>query len=244
MHKSNFIVQSAGYVNFLIIMTISKNSLLCKACIILLSSHCLYANSTTNNNTSSTTTSALTVDQCACQNCKLKDDKKICDECFCKNQIPDPNKKDGFWLVFDFGGGTFDAALLKVEEGIMKVVDTEGDNYLGGKNLDYAIVDEIILPYLQSNFVMDSILEDDYKKQSLRNSMKFYAEEAKIKMSFNETHNILSDLGDIPGEDDEGEEFELDITVTQAVMEKAVSPVFQKAIDISHELLKRNIYAR
>ena len=51
--------------------------------------------------------------------------------------------------------------------------------------------------------------------------MKFYAEEAKIKMSFNETHNILSDLGDIPGEDDEGEEFELDITVTQAVMEKA-----------------------
>lgn len=152
----------------------------------------------------------------------------------------DANKKDGFWLVFDFGGGTFDAALLKVEEGIMKVVDTEGDNYLGGKNLDYAIVDEIILPYLQSNFVIDSILEDDYKKQSLRNSMKFYAEEAKIKMSFNETHNILSDLGDIPGEDDEGEEFELDITVTQAVMEKAVSPVFQKAIDISQELLKRN----
>lgn len=41
--------------------------------------------------------------------------------------------KNGFWLVFDFGGGTFDAALLKVEDGIMKVIDTEGDNYLGGK---------------------------------------------------------------------------------------------------------------
>ncbi len=49
----------------------------------------------------------------------------------------DSDKKDGFWLVFDFGGGTFDAALLKVEEGIMRVKDTEGDNYLGGKNLDY-----------------------------------------------------------------------------------------------------------
>jgi len=56
----------------------------------------------------------------------------------------DAKSKDGYWLVFDFGGGTFDAALLKVEDGIMKVVDTEGDNYLGGKNLDYAIVDEII----------------------------------------------------------------------------------------------------
>lgn len=152
----------------------------------------------------------------------------------------DSNKKDGFWLVFDFGGGTFDAALLKVEEGIMKVIDTEGDNYLGGKNLDFAIVDEIILPYIQENFVIDSILADDTKKQNLRNAMKFYAEETKIKLSFNDTHNILSDLGDIPGEDDEGEEFELDITVTQNDIARAVSPVFQKTIDVSLSLLERN----
>lgn len=152
----------------------------------------------------------------------------------------DSNKKDGYWLVFDFGGGTFDAALLKVEEGIMKVIDTEGDNYLGGKNLDLAIVDEIILPYMEENYAIDSILEDDHKKQILRNAMKFYAEETKIKLSFNDTHNILSDLGDIPGEDDNGEEFELDLTVTQSDMQRALSPVFQKAIDISKKLLERN----
>src|SRR5690606_940787 len=57
--------------------------------------------------------------------------------------------KNGFWVVFDFGGGTFDVALIKVEDGIMQVVDTEGDNYLGGKNLDYVIVNEIIIPYLK-----------------------------------------------------------------------------------------------
>ena len=151
----------------------------------------------------------------------------------------DSDKKDGFWLVFDFGGGTFDAALLKVEEGIMKVIDTEGDNYLGGKNLDFAIVDEIIIPYIKENFAIDSILEDDSKKQILRNAMKFYAEETKIKLSFNDTHNILSDLGDIPGEDDEGEEFELDITVTQDDITRALAPVFQKAINVSQDLLKR-----
>jgi heat shock protein hsp70 len=148
--------------------------------------------------------------------------------------------KNGFWLVFDFGGGTFDAALLKVEEGIMKVIDTEGDNYLGGKNLDMAIVDEIILPYIEANYAIDSILGDDTQKQILRNAMKFYAEETKIKLSFNETHNILSDLGDIPGEDDNGEEFELDITVTQADMQRALAPIFQKAIDIAQKLLERN----
>jgi len=152
----------------------------------------------------------------------------------------DAKSKDGYWLVFDFGGGTFDAALLKVEEGIMKVIGTEGDNYLGGKNLDYAIVDEIIIPSIQENFTIDSILDDDNKKKILQDAMKFYAEETKIQMSFNDTHNILSDLGDIPGEDDEGEEFELDITVTQEMMQKTLGPIFQKGIDILKNLLERN----
>ena len=70
--------------------------------------------------------------------------------------------------------------------------------------------------------------------------MKHYAEEAKIQLSFKDTHNILSDLGDIPGEDDDDNEFELDITISQSDMEKTVSPIFQKAIDICKELLNRN----
>lgn len=152
----------------------------------------------------------------------------------------DAKSKDGNWLVFDFGGGTFDAALVKVEEGIMKVIDTEGDNYLGGKNLDCSIVDEIIIPYFEEHNTIDLILEDDTKKKIFQDAMKFYAEETKIKMSFSETHNILSDLGDIPGEDDNGEEFELDITVTQEMMRNTLGPIFQKSIDICNGLLMRN----
>lgn len=148
--------------------------------------------------------------------------------------------KDGFWLVFDFGGGTFDAALLKVSDGIRQVIDTEGDNYLGGKNLDEAIVDEIILPYLRENFVIDSFLNDKNKLALLRLSMKFYAEEIKKQLSFNKEASILTNLGDIPGEDDEGEEFELDFTVTEAQLEETIGPVFQKSIDISNKLLERN----
>jgi molecular chaperone DnaK len=148
--------------------------------------------------------------------------------------------KDGFWVVFDFGGGTFDAALVKVEEGIMQVIDTEGDNYLGGKNLDYVIVNEIIIPYIKENFKIESILEDDTKKQVLQDAMKSYAEETKIQLSFNENHNILSDLGDIPGADDDENELELDITVNQGDIEKVLSPTFQKAIDITNGLIERN----
>ena len=67
---------------------------------------------------------------------------------------------DGYWLVFDFGGGTFDVALLKVEGGIMKVIDTGGDPQLGGKDLDFAVVDKVIIPRIRENFNIENILND------------------------------------------------------------------------------------
>lgn len=151
----------------------------------------------------------------------------------------DSGKKQGYWMVYDFGGGTFDAALLKVEDGIMKVIDTEGNNYLGGKNLDEAIVDEIILPYMDENYVIKSFLIDADKKEILRSAVKFYAEETKNQLSFKQSHNILPDLGEL-GADDEGKEFEIDITVTDKDIEKIFSPLFQKSINICKNLLERN----
>ena len=148
-------------------------------------------------------------------------------------------EKNGLWMVFDFGGGTFDAALLKVEDGIMQVFDTEGDNYLGGKNLDYAIVDNIIVPYLKSNYSIDNIWMDTEKKQVLRDAMKTYAEDAKNQLSFKDHEDIISNLGDL-GEDEDGEEIELDLTLTQAQVFDVMRPYFQKAVDICKNLIMRN----
>ena len=148
--------------------------------------------------------------------------------------------KDGYWLVFDFGGGTFDVALIKAEEGLLAVKDTDGDNWLGGKNLDEAIVDQLIIPNLQQNYSISSILEDTEKKEILRNAVKFFAEEAKIQLSSSESYNILSNLGDLPFEDDNGEEPEIDIVISQTDMAGVVAPMFQKAIDITILLLERN----
>lgn len=147
--------------------------------------------------------------------------------------------KDGIWMVFDFGGGTFDAALLKVEDGIIQVFDTEGDNYLGGKNLDYAIVDNIILPYLQKNFILDETFANKEKKEVLRDAMKTFAEEVKNQLSFKDKYDILSNLGDF-GNDEDGEEIELDLTVSQSEIFDIMRPHFQKAVDICKELINRN----
>lgn len=149
--------------------------------------------------------------------------------------------KDSFWCVFDFGGGTFDAALLKSEEGILTVKDTDGDNWLGGKNLDEAVVDQIIIPHLQENYAIDSILEDSTKKEILRNALKPLAEKVKIQLSFKEEESIFPELDEtLPFTDDNGVEPEIDILVTQRDLENVLAPIFQKAINITKDLLKRN----
>ncbi len=147
--------------------------------------------------------------------------------------------KNGFWLVFDFGGGTFDSALLKVEEGIIKVIDTEGDNHLGGKNLDYAIVDEILIPYIQENYNIESVFSDGDKRAKFRDALKFWAEELKIQLSFKEEYNLYVDPGDA-SEDDDGEEIEIDITVNRDQLREVFAPVIQRAIDLTKKLLQRN----
>ena len=149
------------------------------------------------------------------------------------------DRKNGIWMVFDFGGGTFDAALVKVEDGIMQVFDTEGDNYLGGKNLDYAIVDRIIIPYLMDNYNISDTIADADKKEILRDAMKTYAEDLKNQLSFKDKEDVLSNLGDL-GEDEDGEEIELDLTVTQDEAFNVMRPYFQKAVDICKNLLERN----
>ena len=60
------------------------------------------------------------------------------------------------WLVFDFGGGTFDLALVSARDGRLQVVDHEGDNHLGGKDMDWALVEQVFIPLLAQRYAVDS----------------------------------------------------------------------------------------
>lgn len=50
----------------------------------------------------------------------------------------------GAYLVYDLGGGTFDVSILNMQEGVLQVVATGGDNMLGGDDIDYAIAEYIV----------------------------------------------------------------------------------------------------
>ena len=130
---------------------------------------------------------------------------------------------------------------MKSEEGILSVKDTDGDNWLGGKNLDLAIVDELIIPTLQKKYSINSILADTTKRQLLRDVLKFYAEEIKIEMSTKASVNYVIPLGSLKFEDEDGinlEDEEIEIVATFAEFKNIVAPIFQKAIDITKT--KRN----
>ena len=150
----------------------------------------------------------------------------------------DSKLKDSYWIVFDFGGGTFDAALMKIEDGIMQPIDTAGNNKLGGKDIDKAIIENFFLPYLQENYNINGILAE--KGEAFKLMWKPKAEEAKIALSFNDSYEIETDLGDDYGQDDDGNDIELCLTITQEMLEPVISPIFQKAIDLTTQLLKRN----
>lgn len=151
------------------------------------------------------------------------------------------NNKNGKWLVFDFGGGTFDAALVKVEDGILTVFDTEGDNYLGGKNLDEAVVNKIIIPALRAEYNLTSYDSTEWKKKALMDALKGPAEEMRTALSFADSTDYSTyDRNLNLGQDDNGEEIDLEITMTKEQLIDAVGDQYKKAINICKSLLKRN----
>lgn len=60
--------------------------------------------------------------------------------------------EDARWLVYDLGGGTFDAAVIQLRDGEFTVLNHRGDNYLGGKLIDWRIVEELLIPAVRDEF--------------------------------------------------------------------------------------------
>jgi molecular chaperone DnaK len=47
-------------------------------------------------------------------------------------------------LIYDLGGGTFDVSIVKIEDGVVEVLASTGDNQLGGDDFDKKIVDHLV----------------------------------------------------------------------------------------------------
>ncbi|MCE1169677.1 MAG: Hsp70 family protein, partial [Sphingobacteriia bacterium] len=64
--------------------------------------------------------------------------------------------RKGTILIIDFGYSSFNASLINYDT----IIDTIDDYWLGSKNIVEAIVDQLIFPYLQETYAIDSILDN------------------------------------------------------------------------------------
>lgn len=119
--------------------------------------------------------------------------------------------------VYDLGGGTFDISILKITNGIFEVLSTNGNTYLGGDDIDNAIVQ-----YWLQQF---GINEDELKlNKELTQTIRLKAEEAKKHLSAN----------DIFSEELNGDTY----SISKIEFEKLIQPLIDKTLDCCKNALK------
>ena len=119
--------------------------------------------------------------------------------------------------VYDLGGGTFDISLLRISGGIFEVLSTNGDTYLGGDDLDNAIVKY----WMEQTGVTTSQINDD---RSLAQALRLQAEIAKKHLSFNDS--FATSL--------EG----FNLSITRNTFESLIQPFVDKSIQCCKNALK------
>jgi len=146
--------------------------------------------------------------------------------------------KNSQWIVYDLGGGTFDVALVKIVEGELKVVDHEGDNYLGGVDFDELIVERIIAPHLGRKGNLADLIPQ-MKSELGKYNRHWYrflekAEAAKIVLSVKTSAEI-----EIPTKDSSGSSMET-LTITRSEYEGLIKDEIDRTAEMLKKILTRN----
>lgn len=155
------------------------------------------------------------------------------------NKVKEKELTDGQWLVYDLGGGTFDVALIKIQDGEMKVIDHEGNNFLGGADFDRMIVEELLIPKLVEAGSFEN-LEDEMKSAAGKYNGAYYsclnkAEKAKMALSARTSAEIEVQL-----DDDNGEELDDTFTITRSEFESIIKESVDETIDMVKKIIVRN----
>jgi molecular chaperone DnaK len=147
-------------------------------------------------------------------------------------------QSDGYWLVYDFGGGTFDVALVKSSQDDLKVIDHEGNNFLGGMDLDFAIIDKIIVPEIIKQTGIENFEEEfrvKYGKyEMLYYQVMYYAEEAKKELS-NATSTVIDFSATLNDKN-----YDFYFTITKEQIDELFLPIINETIKLIHKIIENN----
>ena len=132
--------------------------------------------------------------------------------------------------VYDLGGGTFDVTILETGDGVVEVLSTGGDAFLGGDDFDNRVIDYIAEEFKNENGI--DLKADMMALQRLKEA----AENAKKELSTaNETEiNLPFITADASGPK------HLVIKLTRAKFESLIEDLVEKTITKIEEVLKES----
>jgi molecular chaperone DnaK len=145
-----------------------------------------------------------------------------------------PSSRNQRWMVFDLGGGTLDIAIVSTRHERLAVLEHQGDNRLGGKDMDRVIAEQLLLPRLRAEFNLPDRKENPEHYDRFMRGLVRNAEHAKIALST--SAEALVELFDL-GEDRDGKPIEAPITITRGELEAAVQPLIERCLELARRSL-------
>lgn len=142
-----------------------------------------------------------------------------------------------YWLVYDLGGGTFDAALINMRDGMFHVVNHLGDNELGGQRIDSAIIDELLIPALIREYSLDDFKRSNPDWSQAFGKLKLAAEEAKIRLS-GQAESVDIDI-EYLCQDSKGNPIEFNYELKRSSVEDLAEPIIRRTLMKCRDLLEQ-----
>jgi len=142
--------------------------------------------------------------------------------------------EDGPWLVYDLGGGTFDASLLETQDGLLRVVGHDGDNFLGGRDIDTKL-SELCLAEVERAYGVTIDRKNPAFATPLRR-LRLACEEAKLDAAKGGDVIVsLPNFGTV-----EGRSIDIDVVIARPDFDRVVAAIVDATLDICSRLLARH----
>ena len=131
-------------------------------------------------------------------------------------------------LVYDLGGGTFDVSVVRIEQGVVEVISSHGNNHLGGDDFDHKIV-EHVLEHLKLKHGVDIADRPQAMARILRS-----AEDAKKQLSDHPYARIAEEYL----AEHSGQPVNLDLELSREEYEDMIAPFIEETLGAIHIALE------
>lgn len=139
-----------------------------------------------------------------------------------------------YWLVYDFGGSTFDAFVVQMQDGAFHIVNHAGYYQLGESLVDGEIVDKLLAPAVASLNPLTGFHRDNPKWRKAFAKLQRAVEEAKNRLSKNSSWMFTFDY---LCNDDHGEPVVFEYELKRSDVFRLAEPYILRTAQISRQAL-------